>query len=104
MIIYNVTIKILKAREQEWVKWMMEEHMPELMKTGCFEAYHLHNLIQDIEDTEDDGVTYVAQYHCKSLKEYETYINEHASKMRQAGFDRFGNSFIAFRTLMKQLV
>ena len=36
MIIYNVTVKIEAEAADEWVKWMKEEHMPELMKTaGC---------------------------------------------------------------------
>lgn len=100
MITYNVTIKLEKEIETQWVTWMREEHMPALFDTGCFHSYALHKLLQD--DATDDGVTYIAQYHCNDLNEYQTYIDKYASEMRNAAFEKFGNRFIAFRTLMEK--
>ncbi|HTN47053.1 MAG TPA: DUF4286 family protein [Flavipsychrobacter sp.] len=100
MIIYNVTVKLEKDIEQEWVHWMREDHMPALFDTGCFDSYQLCKLL---DQDEADGVTYVAQYHCKTRNEYETYISKYAQQMRDAGLQRFGNKFIAFRTLMDKL-
>ena len=46
MIIYNVTIKPDWSIHDEWVKWMKEEHMPELMKTGLFTDSRLCRLLE----------------------------------------------------------
>ena len=97
MIIYNVTIKLEKGIEKEWVEWMKQEHMPELLRTGLFVDSRLCRLL---EQDEHEGKTYVAQYFCDSMEHYQTYISEYAQKMRDKGFKRFGNQFIAFRTVM----
>lgn len=100
MIIYNVTVKLMHDIETDWVRWMQTEHIPELMNTGLFERYQLCRLL---EQDEADGVTYVAQYFCRDLDAYNTYISTFAPAMREQGFSRFGNKFIAFRTVMEIL-
>lgn len=100
MILYNVTIKINHEAEQDWLQWMKEEHMPELMNTGLFADAKLFRLL-DVDDSE--GVTYAAQYFCSTLEDYDNYISEHAAEMREKGLKRFGDKFIAFRTVMQQV-
>ena len=98
MIVYNVTLKVEKDIAAEWLKWMKEEHIPALMNTGLFTDSRLFRLL---EQDEADGMTYVAQYFCNSLEDYNTYISDHAQRMRDWSFQRFGNKFIAFRTIMQ---
>jgi len=98
MIIYNVTIKIESVLANEWVNWMKQEHIPDLMNTGLFVDYKLCRLL---EQDESDGITYAVQYYCKDMDDYQTYISLHAPQMREKGFERFGNRFIAFRTVMQ---
>jgi hypothetical protein len=98
MIIYNVTVKIDAEAADEWVKWMKEEHMPELMKTGLFTDSRLCRLL---EQDETEGRTYTAQYFCNTIEDYNSYIDNHAQHMRDKGFARFGNRFMAFRTVME---
>jgi hypothetical protein len=98
MIIYNVTVKVTPAIEEAWVAWMREEHMLDLMNTGLFLKTQLCQLL-DVED--EEGATYVAQYFCESRAEYEAYIQTYAQEMREKGLSRFGDQFIAFRTLME---
>lgn len=100
MVLYNVTIKIDKTVADDWVQWMKNEHMPELMLTGLFADSKLFKLL-DVED--DDGVTYAAQYFCKNMEDYNSYIDNHAMVMREKGFARFGNKFVAFRTIMESV-
>ena len=97
MIIYNVTVKVEKQIAKEWVEWMKHEHMPDLMKTGLFVD---HRLCRLLEQDETEGVTYVAQYFCDNMEYYNTYIAEHAQKMRDKAFKKFGAKFIAFRSIM----
>lgn len=100
MIIYNVTIKIVPEIEAEWIAWMQQEHIPELMNTGLFTGHRFCRLLEPIET---DGLTFIAQYFCPSKKEYETYIAQHAPAMREKGLQKFGDRFIAFRTVMEEV-
>lgn len=98
MIIYNVTSKLSTSIAKEWVEWMKQEHIPDLMKTGLFLDYRLCRLL-DMDDSE--GPTYTTQFFCDGFENYETYIQEHANQMREKGHQRFGNKYIAFQTVME---
>jgi hypothetical protein len=98
MIIYNVTVKVEQDIADEWVLWMKNEHMPELMGTGLFADSRLCRLL---EQDELEGRTYVAQYFCNTIEDYNRYIDEYAQQMRDKAFSRFGGRFMAFRTIME---
>ena len=100
MIIYNVTIKIVPEIETEWIAWMKEEHIPELMQTGLFTG---HRFCRLLEHHETDGITFTAQYFCNNIHDYKKYIDQHAPAMREKGLQKFGNQFIAFRTVMEEV-
>ena len=36
MIIYNVTIKTAHSITDEWLNWLKEEHIADVVNTGCF--------------------------------------------------------------------
>lgn len=100
MIIYNVTIKVEAGIADQWLKWMKEEHATDMMNTGLFSDYRLCRLM---EQDESDGVTFVVQFHSDSMENYQSYLHEHAAKMRQKSLDKFGNKFAAFRTIMEMI-
>jgi Domain of unknown function (DUF4286) len=98
MIVYNISIRIHPAIEAEWISWQQQEHIPDIMATGQFVEYKFYRLL---EQNESDGITYVIQYFCSSLDHYNTYINEFSATLRQKAFARWGDKFIAFRTIMQ---
>jgi hydroxyethylthiazole kinase-like sugar kinase family protein len=98
MIIYNVTTKVDGSIQNNWVEWAKNEHIPEIIATGCFSSATLAQLLET-DDT--DGPTYTIQYHAESKALYNLYIEKFAVTMRQKAFDKWGNQFIAFRSLMQ---
>ena len=98
MIIYNVTIKIANVIQTRWLQWLKEEHIPEVIQTGCFTYATILRLLE-VDDTE--GPTYAIQYFAESKGLYNNYIEKHAPTMRQKSFDKWGNQFIAFRSVMQ---
>ena len=98
MIIYNVTIKVQHAIAVNWLNWLQEEHIPDMINTGCFTHACVLRLLE-VDDTE--GPTYAIQYHSKSDVLYNLYLEKYAGKMRKEGTDKWGNQFIAFRTVME---
>ncbi|MBS1743817.1 MAG: DUF4286 family protein [Bacteroidetes bacterium] len=98
MIVYNVTIKPEHAIHEAWIKWLKEEHIPEVINTGCFERATILRLL---ETDETEGPTYAIQYFAESKSLYNRYIEKFAVEMREKSFDKWGNKFIAFRSVME---
>jgi hypothetical protein len=100
MIVYNVTLKINWSIHNEWLQWMKEEHMPEMIQTNCFTHFHLLRLL---EVDEEEGPTYAVQYIANSRADYNRYIELFSNKMREKGLLKWGNKFIAFRSIMQSV-
>lgn len=100
MIIYNITLKVDKSCADTWLLWMKKEHIPEMLQTGLFSDYRICRLL---EQDEREELTFVVQYHCDSIENYQTYLSEHADDLRRKGIKKFGDQVIAFRTLMEIL-
>lgn len=97
MIVYNITIKILPDIEEEWIKWQKEEHIPDIMASGNFSEYKFYKLL----DEDDEGITYVLQYFATSPEQYQEYITKTAPILREKAIKKWGDKFIAFRTVMQ---
>lgn len=98
MLVYNITMKVLPDIVQEWINWQKEEHIPDIMATGLFDSYKFFRLL---EQDETDGPTYIVQYFISTRNNYEHYIKEHAPSLRKKAQEKWGDLFVAFRTLME---
>jgi hypothetical protein len=98
MIVYNTTIKVNKNIAGEWLQWQQQEHIPEIMATQLFDAYKIFHLL---EQDEEEGCTYTTQYFTSSITRYQNYIDQYAPALRAKAFQRWGDGFIAFRSLME---
>jgi len=97
MILYNVTISIDAAAEEEWLQWMKEIHIPDVMNTGFF----IDNKICRIHAEEEGGKSYSIQYLAKSWNEYNQYQDQFALKLQQEHTLKFSGKFAAFRTILE---
>jgi Domain of unknown function (DUF4286) len=98
MFIYNVTIKVHSSIEEEWLQWLKQEHVPDVLATKCFTEATIVRLLE-VDDSE--GPTYATQYRAESKALYNQYVEKFAGSMRQKSFDKWGDKFIAFRSLMQ---
>ncbi len=98
MIVYNISIQIDPSIEKDWVQWQKREHIPEMMSSAQFTDYKFYRLL---EQDETESIFYVMQFFAPSDEHYKKFVREFAAKLRQKSFDRWGNKFIAFRTVME---
>ncbi|HEY6503195.1 MAG TPA: DUF4286 family protein [Chitinophagaceae bacterium] len=97
MLVYNVTTKVEHSIAEAWLAWLKEEHIPDLVATGCF----TNAVILQLTETDDtEGPTYAVQYYTGSKEQYNRYIEQYADVMRKKATDKWGNKFISFRTVM----
>ncbi len=97
MYIYNVTVNIEENVEKDWLRWMQEKHIPEMIATGKFSEAKLCQVMVE----EDQGITYSIQYTTSSKELLEKYYAENADQLRQEALSLFGGKFVAFRTKLK---
>jgi len=97
MLLYNVTLIIEDSVAEDWLSWMQEVHIPEVMQTGMFVSSRLLKVI----DSPNEGVTYCAQYVAENLENYNTYQDKFAPELQADLNEKFANKFVAFRTLME---
>lgn len=98
MFIYNVTIKVAHSIANEWLIWLQQEHIPEVLATQCFTKATIVKLLE-IDDSE--GPTYAIQYVAESKALYNAYIDKYATLLKDKSYKKWGDQFIAFRSLMQ---
>ena len=98
MFIYNVTIKISDPIHAPWLQWLKEVHVPEVLATNCFTKA---TIVRVLEIDDSEGPTYAVQFAAEGKASYNLYIEKHAALLRKKSFDKWGNQFIAFRSLME---
>lgn len=96
-IIYNVTVKIDQAIEKEWLEWMQEKHIPDVMKTNCFESYTLSSVYGD---QDEHGITFSIQYIAPDSDTLQKYFDEFATDLQKEHSDKYKGRYGAFRTML----
>jgi len=95
MIIYNVTTNIDESLHDQWLTWMEQKHIPEIMATGKFTSARL---VKVLIVEEMGGTTYSVQFTTDSKATLESYYSDDAPKLREESMQLFGDKMITFRT------
>ena len=100
MIIYSVTISVEETIEQEWVLWMREEHIPEVLATGKFLNCRFSKLVSH---KEHGSCNYSAQYTAESFEDLEDYKTNFAPALQQKSMAKYADKILAFRSELEIL-
>jgi hypothetical protein len=100
MIIYNVTINVDESIHQNWLLWMKNKHIQEVLDTKKFQSARL---VKVLIVEEMGGTTYSVQYFTDSREKLDAYYLEDAPRLREEGLRLFGDKILAFRTELEVL-
>ena len=100
MIVYSVTVNVEDEIQEDWIKWMKEVHIPDVMQTGLFTENRIFRIISHQPD--ETGTSYNIQYSCPSMKDLHQYQAMHAPRLQKEHTDRYEGKFVAFRTLLEK--
>ena len=78
MILYNVTVGIDPAIEQDWLEWMKTVHIPDVMGTGMFVSNKVYKVFAQ---QEGDNPSYSIQYFAENTP-IRTIIFQHPRILR----------------------
>jgi hypothetical protein len=99
MVIYNVTCTIEPDIAGEWLQWMKEVHIPEVMATGMFISSEMMRVISE----QAGEHTYAIQYRCASHEKLAEYRSQYAPELMKKTGDKYGQKVLAFRTVLEKL-
>jgi hypothetical protein len=100
MLLYNVTVGVDPDIEQDWLKWMREKHIPEVLRTGMFVESKMYKVLHD---TNDGTISYSVQYFARSIDQIQEYLEVFAPKLVEEHRVRFLNKHVAFQTLLDEI-
>jgi len=100
MILYNVTVNVDLDIHDEWLNWMKTKHVPDVMATGCFVQNFIYHIVNPIPES---GESYSFQYLCNDVSDLENYIQNYAPALKAEVIERYGEKFVAFRTVMQSV-
>ena len=100
MIVYSVTVNIDEEVHEDWLAWMKNKHIPDVMATKIFTEYRILRVIS--RNDGEEGVSYNIQYSCPSMADLHRYQVQHAPALQKEHQERYQDKFVAFRTLLEQ--
>lgn len=98
MYIYNVTTNIEESAHTDWLEWMKETHIPDMLATGKFLNAKMCKVLVE-EDL--GGITYSVQFTTIDKATLDRYYEEDATRLRQDASKLFAGKFVSFRTELK---
>lgn len=100
MIVYSVTVNVEDEVHDDWLTWMKEIHIPDVMNTGYFSENRFLKVIT--HNPEETGQTYNIQYTCANMKDLHQYQANHAPRLQREHSEKYEGKFVAFRTLLEK--
>ncbi len=98
--IYNVTVAVQPDIESEWVQWMRDEHIPDVLATGLFHSFVFTAVYPE---QEQDSPSFSIQYRANDLESIQLYMQVYAAELRKKHKDAWGDRALAFRTILEVL-
>jgi hypothetical protein len=100
MLLYNITIGIDPDIEQEWIAWMKENFIAEVMATRLFAESKLYKVLHE---DESGSISYSAQFFAHDIKHVTQYLELYAPPIIEKHRARFVNKHVVFQTLLEEV-
>jgi hypothetical protein len=100
MLLYNVTYNIDKNEEQDFLNWMQDIHIQEVMKTGFPKSYKVLKLLTEIDN---GGVTFSVQYNFNGQDGFEVFENDYADYLHDKIDKRYRGKYVHFASLLEEI-
>jgi Domain of unknown function (DUF4286) len=94
MLSYEVTLELEPGTADQVQAYMLQEHIPEIYSTGCFQRIRLHQVAPLLLRT---------SYEARIEADLQRYLQDHAPRMRAEFQARFPSGVTLTRQTWTQL-
>ena len=96
-VVYEVNLDVESAIADDYRAWL-QTHVSQMLALPGFVSAELFDII---EPADNGRVAWCVQYRLRDAVALETYLHQHAPKMRADGMARFGERFRASRRVLR---
>jgi len=97
---YIVRATVAKAREKEWVQWMLTEHIPKLISL----PYFSDGCLLQGSNSQDNKGEFIAHYTAINRLSLDSYFTSEAcAQLRNDGVVRFGDDVRLTREIWESI-
>jgi hypothetical protein len=100
MLLYNVTVGVDKDIEEEWLEYMREKHIKDILNTGLFVESRMYKVLHD---DGGDTISYSVQYFARSIEDVRRYLEVFAPALVEEHRQKFKNRHVTFMTLLDEV-
>ncbi|MBC7410004.1 MAG: DUF4286 family protein [Arcicella sp.] len=100
MIIQNITYSINKDLEQDFLDWMQNTHVQNVMITGFPKSFKIMRLLTEVEN---GGATFSFQYNFDNLNSFEVFEREYFDDLNYEVDKRYTGKYVFFPSLLEEL-
>ena len=94
-VLYEVTVELDDPAAEEWLRWMRDVHVPDVLATGCFAGCGITRLIEPRPAAGRQG--FVLVYRSRTLAAYNEYLEHHAPRLQRMHAKRYAGRFVSAR-------
>lgn len=98
MLIFNTTFLVSDTAHTQWLKWVREQHIPFMMKSGTFTQPQIAKVFSN---ESQDGTSYSVQLQVQDLQALENWHIQYAKIFEQKFAETFGSEVIFFATILE---
>lgn len=95
MIIYNVTMNIDEAVHEQWMNWMKNSFIKQMLETKHFSAARL---VKVLVSEEMGGLTYSVQFETKDKATLDNFYKNDHDRLLGEGHKLFADKMLIFAT------
>ena len=101
MFIYNITFNVETQIEAEWLEWMKNEHILDILGTKNFTEHRVLRLINEHPDA--SGTTYAVQFTATNIADVQQYLANQGAVLQTELMAKFGQKVMSFMTLLEEI-
>ena len=98
-VLYNITYSVDESIHDEWLKWMKEVFIPQIIDSKHFESA---NMVKILVEEEMGGISYAVMYRSTSLEQLENFVMNDSQKFNKKLSDKFGQKVLTFMTILEE--
>lgn len=99
MVLYNLTAIVEEEFHDEWMAWMKQTFIPEILNTNLF----INHCVLKVLDSPNPGITYCFQFNADGPEHYQKFKDSLEAPLLDKYYNRFENKAVSFSTIMEYI-
>ncbi|MDR0371636.1 MAG: DUF4286 family protein [Prevotellaceae bacterium] len=101
MLLFNTTYLVSDKVHGCWLKWVTEEHIPFMLKTGAFSQPQVAKVLAG---DKQEGTPFAVTFCIYDLPTLEIWKEQYEDMFKKSCFEKFHTEVFSFTTVLELIV